>query len=295
MYAHARRRPSGWMKQQGLQGHRRSGRHGTRRDTAPARPAFDRLESLHPPSTKGTDFDQPTQAHAHWHPDFTYVNGTGTFYCLCAMLDGWSRYLVQWGLRESMTTADVTTILQRARERFPDARPRMITGNGPQCVARDFRDCIRIAGMPHVRTAPYSPQSNGLESNAQGDHDSARRTGLDRGRALPRRGVCRRVQHPTLALRDRLHHAGGSARRTLGSDFGDARLPARRGADRASRRASRGRGATSHHAECWIPLLVHPRVTFTLNQDTTAGREESCSASSGRSALGPSGYLGSRC
>jgi transposase InsO family protein len=234
------------MKQQGVQGHRRSGRHGTRRDTAPARRAFDRLESLHPPSTKGTDFDQPTQAHAHWHPDFTYVNGTGTFYCLCAMLDGWSRYLVQWGLRESMTTADVTTILQRARERFPDARPRMITGNGPQCVARDFRDCIRIAGMPHVRTAPYSPQSNGLESNAQGDHDSARRTGLDRGRALPRR-------------------------------------------------ASRGRGATSHHAECWIPLLVHPRVTFTLNQDTTAGREESCSASSGRSALGPSGYLGSRC
>ena len=77
------------------------------------------------------------------------------------MLNGWSGHLVQWGLREWMTTADGTTSLKRARERFPDARPRMITGNGPRCVARDFRDCIRIAGMPHVRTAPYSPQSNG--------------------------------------------------------------------------------------------------------------------------------------
>ncbi|MCO4098179.1 MAG: IS3 family transposase [Gemmatimonas sp.] len=113
------------------------------------------------PSKKGTGFDQPTQAHAHWHIDFTYVNIAGTFYYLCAILDGWSRYLVHWELRESMTTADVTTILQRARERFPDARPRMISDNGPQFVARDFRDFIRVSGMTHVRTAPYYPQSNG--------------------------------------------------------------------------------------------------------------------------------------
>ena len=292
------------MKQQGLQGNRRSGRHGTRRDTAPARRAFDRLESLRPPSTKDTDFDQPIPAHAHWHPDFTYVNGAGTFSYLCAMLDGWSRYLVQWGLRESMTTADVTTILRRARERFPDARPRMITDNGPQCVARDFRDCIRIAGMPHVRTAPYSPQSNGkLERWNQTLKVTTILPDAPDSIADAR---CLVVAFVTEYNIQRLHCAigsitpadrlaGRSARRSLGSDLGDARSPARSGADHAPSRASRGRGATSHHAEGWIPLLVHPRVTFTLNQDTTVGREESCSASSGRSALGPSGYLGSRC
>jgi transposase InsO family protein len=113
------------------------------------------------PSKKGTGFEQPTYAHAHWHIDFTYVNIAGTFYYLCAILDGWSRYLVHWELRESMTTAAVTTILQRARERFPDARPRMISDNGPQFIARDFRDFIRVSGMTHVRTAPYYPQSNG--------------------------------------------------------------------------------------------------------------------------------------
>ena len=87
------------------------------------------------PSKKGTGFDQPTQAHQHWHIDFTYLNIAGTCSHRCAILDGWSRYLVHWELRESMTTQDVTTILQRAREKFPDACPRMISDNGPQFIA----------------------------------------------------------------------------------------------------------------------------------------------------------------
>lgn len=107
------------------------------------------------PSKKGTGFDQRTYAHEHWHIDFTYVN------YLCAILDGWSRYLVHWELRETMTTRNVTTILQRAQERFPTAQPRMISDNGPQFIARDFRDFIRLSGMTHVRTASYYPQSNG--------------------------------------------------------------------------------------------------------------------------------------
>ena len=37
----------------------------------------------------------------------------------------------------------------------------MISDNGPQFVAKDFKEFIRIAGMTHVRTAPYYPQSNG--------------------------------------------------------------------------------------------------------------------------------------
>jgi transposase InsO family protein len=45
------------------------------------------------------------------------------------VLDGASRYLVHWELRERMTTADVETVLQRARERYPDARPRVISDN----------------------------------------------------------------------------------------------------------------------------------------------------------------------
>lgn len=113
------------------------------------------------PSRKGTGFVQPLAPHEHWHTDVTYVNLTGTFYYLCGVLDGCSRYLIHWELRERMTEADVEIILQRSRERFPAARPRIISDNGPQFIARDFREFIRQAGMTHVRTSPYYPQSNG--------------------------------------------------------------------------------------------------------------------------------------
>jgi Integrase core domain len=51
--------------------------------------------------------------------------------------------------------------LQRAKEKYPEAKPRIISDNGPQFIARDFKDFIRISGMTHVRTSPYYPQSNG--------------------------------------------------------------------------------------------------------------------------------------
>ena len=51
--------------------------------------------------------------------------------------------------------------LQRARERYPEATPRIISDNGPQFIAKDFKEFIRLVGMTHVRTSPYYPQSNG--------------------------------------------------------------------------------------------------------------------------------------
>ena len=113
------------------------------------------------PSKKGTGFQQPLKAHEHWHVDVTYINIAGTFYYLCSLLDGYSRYVVHWEIREHMTTADVTTIIQRAKEKYPDARPRIISDNGPQFIAKDFKEFIRISGMTHVKTSPYYPQSNG--------------------------------------------------------------------------------------------------------------------------------------
>ena len=113
------------------------------------------------PSLKGTGFMQPLQPHEHWHVDVSYINVSGTFYYLCSVLDGCSRYVVHWDLRESMTEADVEIILERAKEKYPEARPRIISDNGPQFIARDFKECIRVSGMTHVRTSPYYPQSNG--------------------------------------------------------------------------------------------------------------------------------------
>ncbi len=115
----------------------------------------------HTPSSKGQGFDQPGQPHAHWHIDVSYLNICSTFYYLCTILDGYSRYIVHWEIREAMTEVDIETILQRAREAFPGATPRIISDNGPQFVARDFKEFIRLCGMTHVRTSPFYPQSNG--------------------------------------------------------------------------------------------------------------------------------------
>ncbi len=112
-------------------------------------------------SRKGSGFHQPTAPHDHWHVDISYVNVRGTFYYLISVLDGASRYIVHWELRESMRESDVEIVLQRAREAFPDAHPRIITDNGPQFIAKAFKEFIRMAGMTHVRTSPYYPQSNG--------------------------------------------------------------------------------------------------------------------------------------
>jgi transposase InsO family protein len=112
-------------------------------------------------SSKGKGFQQPLKPHEHWHIDITYLNIQGTFYYLCSILDGYSRFIVDWAIGESMTERDVEIVLQRARERFPDAKPRIISDNGPQFIAKDFKEFIRISGMSHVRTSPYYPQSNG--------------------------------------------------------------------------------------------------------------------------------------
>jgi len=113
------------------------------------------------PSKKGTGFQQPLRPHEHWHIDISYLNLAGTFYYLCSILDGFSRYIVHWEIRPHMTESEVEIILQRARERFPGATPRIISDNGPQFIARDFKEFIRVSGLTHVRTSPYYPQSNG--------------------------------------------------------------------------------------------------------------------------------------
>ncbi len=126
-------------------------------------------------SGKGQGFQPPLQPHAHGHIDISYINLQGTFYYLCSVLDGYRRSLGAWDLRESRTEQQVEIVLQRAHERFPEARPRLISDNGPQFIAKDFRQFIRLKGRTHVRTSPYSPPSNG---KLERWHPSAKTEGL---------------------------------------------------------------------------------------------------------------------
>ncbi len=120
------------------------------------------------PSKKGTGFIQPEKKHEHWHIDVTYLNLSGTFYYMCSVLDGFSRYIVSWDIREAMKEKNIEMIIQKGMEQFPGAKPRIISDNGPQFISKDFKEFIRFAGMTHVRTSPYYPQSNGKQERMQG-------------------------------------------------------------------------------------------------------------------------------
>lgn len=112
-------------------------------------------------SSKGGGFDQPTAPHQHWHTDIKYVNYHGTFLFLISVIDGYSRYIVHHELRRSMQQFDVQLTLQRALEKYPGTKPRIISDNGPQFISKDFAEYLKLLGLQHIRTSVAYPQSNG--------------------------------------------------------------------------------------------------------------------------------------
>jgi len=159
-----------YERQYPLEGYRRLAFMMLDDDVAAASPATvyrvlkaaDRLGRPSPANArKGKGFHQPDRPHRHWHIDFSHLNICGTFYHLCSILDGYSRLVVHWEIRETMFEKDAEIVVQRALEKYPGEHPRIISDNGPQFVAKDFKLFLRLCGMTHVTTSPYYPQSNG--------------------------------------------------------------------------------------------------------------------------------------
>jgi len=199
-----------------LEGYRRLAFMMLDEDVAAASPATvyrvlksaDRLGRPSPSNErKGKGFDQPDRPHRHWHIDFSHLNICGTFYHLCSILDGYSRYVVHGEIRETMRESDAEIVVQRAREKFPGEKPRIISDNGPQFIARDFKQFIRLCGMTQVTTSPYYPQSNGKKERWFGTlKRECLRPGTPLSLADARRLVARFVEHYNMV---RLHSAIG--------------------------------------------------------------------------------------
>src|SRR5262249_37769640 len=103
--------------------------------------------------------------------------------------------------------AEIEQILQRAREKFPGVTPRIISDNGPQFIAKDFKEFIRICGMTHVKTSPYYPQSNGkIEPFHRTLKDDCIRTETPLALEEAQRIVAKYVEHYNTV---RLHSAIG--------------------------------------------------------------------------------------
>jgi transposase InsO family protein len=112
-------------------------------------------------SSKGYGFQQPSVPHEHWHTDIKYVNFQGTFLFLISVIDGYSRYILHHELRKNMQEFDVEITIQRAIEKYPGYKPRIISDNGTQFISKDFTEYLKFVGLQHIRTSVAYPQSNG--------------------------------------------------------------------------------------------------------------------------------------
>jgi putative transposase len=112
-------------------------------------------------SKRGQGYKQPEKPHEEWHTDITYVNVLGSFMFLVVVIDGYSRFVVKHELRKSMKDKDVCCVLQKAHERFPKEKPRIISDRGGQFISRELQSYLRYIGLKQTYTSVGYPQSNG--------------------------------------------------------------------------------------------------------------------------------------
>ena len=129
----------------------------------------------------------PTRVHERWHTDLMYLRVGDGWYFLVTVLDAYSRYVVHWALLATMAAADVRYVLQHALE-VTGAHPKLVTDNGPQFTAAEFKELVRRFAVEHLRIRMYHPESNGLverfhRSTREALGDEALRT-FERAQAL---------------------------------------------------------------------------------------------------------------
>lgn len=112
-------------------------------------------------SCKGKGFTQPDYPHKSAmaeHTDIKYLNFNGTLLFLISVLDGYSRFVLHHEVRHSMAGCDVQLTVQKAKEKYPSARPRIITDNGAQYISKEFKAFIKNIEVTHIKTSVAYPQ-----------------------------------------------------------------------------------------------------------------------------------------
>ena len=103
---------------------------------------------------------EPTRPNERWHTDLMYLRVEDTWYFLVTVLDAYSRYVVHWALLTTMTAAAVRMVIHDALKKT-GANPEIVTDNGSQFTAKDFKELVRDFELEHIRIRTYHPESNG--------------------------------------------------------------------------------------------------------------------------------------
>jgi transposase InsO family protein len=107
---------------------------------------------------------EPDHADAVWHVDLMYLYIHPRWYYLVDIIDGYSRFLVNWSLNLTMESETVTMTVQDTLEKLENRRkgePRIVHDNGGQFISHEWRNFVEGAGIIDIKTRIAHPESNG--------------------------------------------------------------------------------------------------------------------------------------
>lgn len=107
---------------------------------------------------------EPDHPDEVWHVDLMYLYIPPRWYYLVDIIDGYSRFMVNWSLNLTMTSDTVTMTIQNALESLSNRRkgePRIVHDHGNQFISHEWRDFVKGSGITDIKTRIAHPESNG--------------------------------------------------------------------------------------------------------------------------------------
>jgi len=107
---------------------------------------------------------EPDHPDEVWHVDLMYLHIHPKWYYLVDIIDGYSRFMVNWSLNLTMESETVTMTIQNALEKLENRRegePRIVHDNGSQFISHEWHNFVKGAGVTDIKTRVAHPESNG--------------------------------------------------------------------------------------------------------------------------------------
>lgn len=101
---------------------------------------------------------KPTRPDEHWHTDIMYIKVLGMWCFLIAVLDGYSRYIVDWKVMLDMTSRSVSLFMQEVIDKNSPNGVMLINDNGSQPISNDFKKVLMAGNIQQCRIRRNHPR-----------------------------------------------------------------------------------------------------------------------------------------